>query len=268
MLAPGCSSSPSFERTDGSTADGSNADDTDSSVTGGGPAGDGGAAAEGATDRRPAAGRSTCDSGGPLALKTTWPLPALNTAEGIAITVDSQGNVYLTGTFNGSLTFGSTKLTAPTAAGTNNMFLAKYDGNGDVVLAKSWGTTTGLYLPPAIAVDPAGNVFLGGGFENTLDFGGSSTALKAVSYLDGFAVKMSSTGDALWATRFGYSDGAAILSITIAPDGNPIVAGIGRRRDRPRIDDVAGRGGFDGAALHCQALDLERRRALGQCDGR
>ena len=121
--------------------------------------------------------------------------------------------------------FGSTTLTAPTATGYNNMFLAKYDGSGNVVLAKSWGTTTGLYLPPAIAVDPAGNVFLGGMFANTLDFGGSSTALKAVSYGDGFTAKVSPAGDALWAVRFGYNAGPPSLSITMAPDGNPIIAG-------------------------------------------
>jgi hypothetical protein len=230
-LVPGCTPSPPRSNgPDGSSSSG----DVDSSVTNGGPIGDGGAGAAvgdggaggAASDGTASSGPPIpCDSGGPLVLKSAWPLPAVNTDEGIATTVDPQGNVYVTGTFNGSVMFGSTTLTAPTAAGTSNMFLVKYDGGGNVLLAKSWGTATGIYLPPAIAVDSAGNVFLGGAFANALDFGGSSTALDAVSYLDGFAVKISPTGDAVWAVRFGYDDGAAVLSIAMAPDGNPIVAG-------------------------------------------
>lgn len=220
-LVWGCSSSSNGP--DGSFPAG----DVDSSVTGGRPIGDGGAGGAGSDGTASSGPPITCDSGGPLALKTTWPLPAVNATlpEGIALAIDSQGNVYVTGTFNGSVTFGSTTLTAPTAPGTNKMFLAKYDGSGNVLFAKSWGTTTGLYLPPAIAVDSAGNVFLGGDFPDTLDFGGSAAPLNAVSYLDGFAVKLSPAGDALWAVRFGYDDGATVFSIAIAPDSNPIVAG-------------------------------------------
>jgi hypothetical protein len=219
-LALGCSP-PATSSPNGASSSG----DVDSSVADGGRIGDGDSGGDGTASSGPPI---TCDSGGPLALKTMWPLPAVDTTEGIAFTVDSQGQVYVAGTFNGSLTFGSTTLTAPTAAGTSNMFLAKYDGDGHVLFAKSWGTTTGHYLPPAIAVDSAGNVFLGGAFENTLDFGGSSAPLDAVSYLDGFAAKISPTGDAVWAVRFGYSDGAAVLSIAMTPDGDPIVAGSAR----------------------------------------
>jgi hypothetical protein len=195
---------------------------TDSSVASGGPIGDGGAGTDGAIGT---ASLVACDSGGPLTLKTTWALPKVNT-EGLAVTSDGQGNVYLTGIFNGTVTFGSTTLTAPTAAGTENMFLVKYDGGGNVLFAKSYGTSTGIYDPPAIAVDSAGDVFLGGAFANTLDFGGASSPLVAVSLLDAFAVKISPTGAALWAERFGYAAGPyAVLSIAVAPDNNPIIAG-------------------------------------------
>jgi hypothetical protein len=192
----------------------------DSSIATMGLPGDGGAGDDGRTGTAPFV---TCDSGGPLALKSVWTLPKVSIS-GIAI--DGRGDVYLTGIFNGVATFGSTTLAAPTAAGTENMFLVKYDPGGAVVFAKSYGTSTGIYIPPAIAVDPAGDVFLGGGFANTLDFGGASTPLASVSPLDGFAVKLSHEGATLWAERFGYgSGGAFVLSIAVAPDGNPILAG-------------------------------------------
>jgi hypothetical protein len=150
----------------------------------------------------------------------------VNYTDGIAITVDTQGNVYLAGTFSGTVTFGSTTLTGPTSAGDNNIFLVKYDGTGHVVYAQSYGGASGLLVPPAIAVDSAGDVFLGGGFSRTIDFGGASSTLSAVAYVDAFAVKISPAGDTLWSERFGYNAGPySVTSIAVGPDDNPVVAG-------------------------------------------
>jgi hypothetical protein len=169
------------------------------------------------------AGGHACDAGGPFVLESVWVLPAV-TPSGIAF--DAQGDVYVTGIFNGTVTFGATMLTAPTAPGTSNMFLVKYDPSGNVLWAKSYGATTAGYVPPAMAVDPAGDVFLGGGFGTTLDFGGGTPPLVATGYLDAFAVKISPTGATQWAERFGYDQGPyAVLSIAVGPDGNPVVAG-------------------------------------------
>jgi hypothetical protein len=151
-----------------------------------------------------------------------WTLPAV-TSSGIAF--DAQGDVYITGLFNGTVAFGTTMLTAPTAPGTSNMFLVKYDPAGNVLWAKSYGATTQSYIPPAMAVDPAGDVFLGGAFGSKLDFGGGTTPLLATG-LDAFVVKISDAGATQWAERFGYDQGPyAVLSIAVAPDGNPVVAG-------------------------------------------
>jgi hypothetical protein len=169
------------------------------------------------------AGGHACDAGGPFGLESVWVLPAV-TPSGVAF--DAQGDVYVTGLFNGMVTFGATILTAPTAPGTSNMFLVKYDSSGHVLWAKSYGGTTTGYVTPAMAVDPAGDVFLGGGFSTTLDFGGGTSPLVATGYVDAFAVKISPTGTTQWAERFGYDQGPyAVLSIAVGPDGNPVVAG-------------------------------------------
>jgi len=57
-----------------------------------------------------------------------------------SICLDGSGNVYFTGTFNGSATFGSTTLTANGSTGTE-MFVAKLNpANGNVVWASSGGS--------------------------------------------------------------------------------------------------------------------------------
>jgi hypothetical protein len=188
------------------------------SGSGSGSGSSSGSSSGGSTD----GGRLACDSGGPLVLEAVWELPTV-TPSGVAF--DAQGDVYVAGIFNGTATFGTTTLTAPTAPGTENMFLVKYDAGGNVLFAKGYGTSTGIYINPAMAVDPAGNVFLGGAFADTLDFGGSTMPLSAIG-LDAFAVKISPSGTSLWADHFGYNGGPyAVLSIAVGPDGNPVVAG-------------------------------------------
>lgn len=63
--------------------------------------------------------------------------PGEGNGQGFAISVDSPGNSYVTGTYSGTLTF------APgvslTSVGGNDVFVAKYDTNGTPV----WVTSAG-----------------------------------------------------------------------------------------------------------------------------
>jgi hypothetical protein len=224
-LGPGCStSSGSGESPDaagtsggegGGTSSGASSGMNPGSSSGTGSGGSGGSSG-GSNPGTP------CDSGGPLALKAVWSLPAVTLT---ATTVDGQGNVYVAGTYKGTVSFGAKTFNGPTSAASEDMFLAKYDASGHLIFANSYGTPTGIYDPPAIAADPAGNVFMGGGFAGTLAFGGGTTALVAAT-VDAFAVKVSPTGQTLWADHFGYDAGGySVLSIAVGPDGNPVIAG-------------------------------------------
>jgi hypothetical protein len=163
---------------DGGAGSSEGGDATSSSSGGGDGSGSGGSsgAGSGSSGGSTEGGGHACDSGGPFVLESVWTLPAV-TPSGVAF--DGQGDLYVTGIFNGTVTFGTTMLTAPAAPGTENMFLAKYDPTGNVLFATSYGTPTGIYVNPSIAVDPAGDVFLGGGFANTLDFGGAASPVTA-----------------------------------------------------------------------------------------
>ncbi|HLK36292.1 MAG TPA: hypothetical protein VKU41_06030 [Polyangiaceae bacterium] len=212
LLDPGCNSVPSPPPA--SSGDGGGLDATPSS--GGSSASAGGGSSSGSNPGKP------CDSGGPLALKAVWSLPDVKLS---GVAVDGHGDVYMTGTFTGSVVFGTTTLTGPTTAGNENMFLAKYDAAGHAIFAQGYGTAKGIYTPPAIGVDSAGDAFLGGAFAGTLAWGGGTTPLMAVD-LDAFAVKISPSGQTLWAERFGYDAGPyGVLSIAVGPDGDPVVGG-------------------------------------------
>src|SRR5687767_13565354 len=60
-------------------------------------------------------------------------------AEGIASAADSSGNVYVTGQFQGTVDFDPTAgVDSHTGAGSNDVFLTKYNADGSYGWTKSW----------------------------------------------------------------------------------------------------------------------------------
>ncbi len=86
-----------------------------------------------------------------------------------SLAADSSGNVYLTGSFFGSLDFGGGALAQ--VGTTYDLFLVKFDPSGAHVWSRRFGAM-GWEETRSIAVDPLGNTFLTGSFGGYLDFGG------------------------------------------------------------------------------------------------
>jgi Putative metal-binding motif/Beta-propeller repeat len=113
------------------------------------------------------------------------------------IAVDSSGNSYITGIFNETATFGTTSLTS---AGSNDVFVVKYDPSGNVLWAKKGGGTSGDFSY-SIAVDSNSHAYITGMFQGTATFG--STSLTSAGASDVFVVKYDSSGNVLWANHEG-----------------------------------------------------------------
>ncbi len=64
---------------------------------------------------------------------------ATGEVSGRGISSDANGNALITGTFKGTLTLGTTSLTATSANG--DVFVAKLDANGNTIWAKTFGQT-------------------------------------------------------------------------------------------------------------------------------
>jgi hypothetical protein len=135
--------------------------------------------------------------------------------------VDAAGKPYVTGYFKSpTITFGSFTLTN---TGSEDLFLVKYDASGNVLWAKSAIGTESDY-GFSVAVDAAGNPYLGGVFGSpTINFG--SITLTNTSGGDMFLVKYDTGGNALWAKCTGGPAIAVAMSIAVDASGNPYVAG-------------------------------------------
>jgi len=139
---------------------------------------------------------------------------------GYGIFVDSAGNVYTTGYFQGTVDFdpgpGTVELTS---AGFNDIFISKLDSSGSLVWAKRIGGSLddiGL----GIFVDSTGNVYTTGYFQDTnVDFnpGAGTAPLTSLGSADIFVSKLDSNGNfagawAMGGTTFDYGYGIFVDS--------------------------------------------------------
>lgn len=143
------------------------------------------------------------------------------------VVTDTAGNVYSTGTFEGTTDFN------PTAAVTN-LFS---DGNGEPFLAKWTGSCTLVWASAirgipnangaALAVDAAGNVYGTGRFWGVSDFdpgAGTATTSWHGDY-DIYVWKLNSNGALRWAAGIGSATEDFGRSLVLDEEANIYVAG-------------------------------------------
>jgi hypothetical protein len=147
--------------------------------------------------------------------------------QGNSIAVDSSGNLYTTGYFEGTVDFdpgaGTSNLTS---AGGSDVFVSKLDSSGNFVWAKSFGGTSSD-IGNSIAVDSSGNVYTTGFFEGTVDFdpGAGTSNLTSAGDSDVFVSKLNSSGNFVWAKGLGGTSSDFGFSIAVDSSGNVYTTG-------------------------------------------
>ncbi|MDB6108712.1 MAG: hypothetical protein JWR69_462 [Pedosphaera sp.] len=147
-----------------------------------------------------------------------------NSDEATALAVDGSGNVYVTGYFQRTATFGNITLTNTTGPSTNYIFLAKYDSGGNLLWVQQAG---GQFSDQGrgLALDASGNIFLTGSIYGTATFG-NTNLVPPSNRLSAFLAKYDASGNLLWVTSTQPSP-ASVDAYAVAVDdaGNPVIAG-------------------------------------------
>lgn len=139
-----------------------------------------------------------------------------------SVITDPSGNIYQTGYFLDSIVLGSATLTS---SGTGDMFIVKYDTNGNVLWAKKAGGGKDD-CGNSVATDTSGNVYIVGYFESTsIVFDSITLNNSGYEWGDMFIVKYSPSGNVIWAKNAGGGRFDAAQAVTIDPTGNIYVAG-------------------------------------------
>jgi Tfp pilus assembly protein PilZ len=139
---------------------------------------------------------------------------------GQSISVDNCGNSYVTGLFNGTLTFGS--FTLISFGNSIDIFVTKLDQNGKF----TWATQAGGINNDGgfgISVDNCGNSYVTGSFSGTATFGAFTLVSSGLD--DIFVAKLDKNGNFIWVTQAGGSDADSGVGISVDNCGNSYVTG-------------------------------------------
>jgi hypothetical protein len=122
----------------------------------------------------------------------------------LSITHDNSGNVLICGFFSDTALFGSN--TFLYGNGGEDIFVAKYDANGNFLWAKSAGGSQ-RDEAKSIKCDASGNVYITGLFQGTATFGAQNITAPN-TYYDSFVAKYDANGNLQWVTQQGgpYDD--------------------------------------------------------------
>ena len=135
-----------------------------------------------------------------------------------SLATDATGNLYVTGRFHTSITFGSATLNAPGFSS----FLAKFNPEGVAQWAVKPGGTASTIFSNVIWKD--NNVYVCGSFEGTpLTIGPSS--LTNLGSGDAFAAKFDANGNGLWARRIAGTGFDSASGIAVNSWGEVLVTG-------------------------------------------
>ncbi len=153
-----------------------------------------------------------------------------NLLEGASL-VYKDGFIYLAGAIRGNGNSIQTGLASPptisvSSSGSTDLLVVKYDTS----LVYQWhylAGSTGTDLALGLDVDPAGNVFVTGSFEGTVDFDGGAALLPQTSAggEDWYVVKLSSTGVPLYVNTFGSTGNDRGLDLAMSSSGLVYVGG-------------------------------------------
>lgn len=134
--------------------------------------------------------------------------------------VDTNGDVYVTGSFSGAVNFGGF---VRTSNGGTDVFLIKLSGsNGSTLWARNFGGPSDD-VGYGVALDSAANPIITGYFQGTADFG---TSLISAGGFDIFTAKYNGATNAfIFAKRFGGTGEDIAYDISASASGVFFVAG-------------------------------------------
>lgn len=135
------------------------------------------------------------------------------------VTVDIAGNVYVTGVFTDTATFSGTVLNGK---GGTDIFVAKYNPNGQLVWAKSAG---GIKSDDGsgIALDKLGHLYISGRFDSAAVF--EATPVVGYGGYDAFLAKYDTSGNLIWLKYAGGTGSDYLKDIECDASDNIIGTG-------------------------------------------
>ena len=159
--------------------------------------------------------------------------------QGRSITSDSDGNLYITGYFNGTADFDpGAGIYNLTSINDSDGFIQKLDSDGNFLWAIQIGGLQDSVF--SLNIDANGDIYCTGNFQGTADFdpGPGVYNLTSAGHWDVFVQKLDADGNFLWAKHMG--GGSADTGFSIMTDASGNVYSTGDFRDTVDFDPGSG----------------------------
>ena len=162
---------------------------------------------------------SKFNTSGELLWTITW--GSYDAAYDHEVAIDGNDNVYVTGSYYGTVDFDpGLEVDEHISYGhTFDIFLSKFDSNGEFQWALTWG---GPFLDGGygVASDGGGNIYVTGCFDGNVDFNPGQETVEYISNgeRDVFLCKFDSNGEFQWACTWGGASND--VGYNVAVDGN------------------------------------------------
>lgn len=144
-----------------------------------------------------------------------------------SVEIDIAGNIFISGEFSNIVDFDpGVGFSLHNGQGDADVFVAKYDPQGNFIWAKSFGGT-GIDNCRDMMLDNAGNIYLTGVFQGTADFdpNGSITAMSSIGNLDTYILKLDQFGNFLWVKSIQGPDNILANQFTFDQNGDILLVG-------------------------------------------
>jgi hypothetical protein len=158
---------------------------------------------------------------------------------GRGVAVDGMRNVWITGSFTGSVDFGAGALTS---AGNFDVFVAKLDSQGSALSASRFGDSD-EQDGRAIAIDVSGGAAITGDFRGSMDMGVG--VISSQGGFDVFAARLDASGKVVYAKGYGNNQPQRGYAVATTAGGDAVFTGI-----------IRGKVDFGGGALSAGNLDV------------
>jgi hypothetical protein len=154
---------------------------------------------------------------GCVAYQWTVAVGGSNSDTGKSVTVDSNGNIYTTGFFTGTVDFDPSAGTDNHTAFLEDAYITKYNSDGTYSWTKTVDSVTGSQ-GRAVVVDGSGNIYVTGSFTDTADFipdPVNTDNKNSAGSADIFLTKIYSDGSYGWTKSIGGPGDDLGISVTL-----------------------------------------------------
>ncbi|MEL6349353.1 MAG: hypothetical protein AAFV53_39995 [Myxococcota bacterium] len=175
-----------------------------------------------------------------------------------AITTDTQGNIYVSGTFDETLNIEGFSGEPFTASGETDIMLIKFNPDESVEWARAYGGE-GEDAVFAMTSDADDNIYLSGAFTESIVFGDYSLSSSGVDDREMMVVRVDADGDVDWAVSAGGTGADGGNEIEVGPRETVVVIADSNGDFEARNDDEivfsSPRFGDDPRTSHVLTLD-------------